>query len=370
MANLPVSRVVFGDKFRPGFTVVSAEVEDHDRMIDKATVVLDDPNGIAAAAAYPGTAVIVELGWEDESAVLFHGLVETSQSCVGGGAGKTTVVVYDDGILMHRDRRRKSYTGLLSSVVDEVLARYGSKFSVKNKPDPNPEFTDKRKLVQANLTDYEFLNQVALYYGARSFVEWDSELQSPVYWFVSNKELQSSKSIGSLEYCCGYSKLLEFDCQRVAGRAGTQMVATVMDTESGDPVETVGPTPPATPVPPSPKDAPTSGATADVLAAADTKAKELASTPPPPTPLGPQPSDKARSDVLAVRDPTRILGWTGKGRAIGTVKMTAKSKVTIKGITPWAEGDWYVGMAVHRYQRVTSGDRSSATYETSFMVTR
>jgi phage protein D len=365
-----VSRIVFGQKFRPEFTVIAADVEDHDRMIDKATIVLDDPNGVGAKTAALGTEAIVELGWEDESAMLFHGLVESSSICQGSGTGRTEVVLYDDGILMHRQRRDGvRHTGTLSQIVAKIMKDYPT-IGTKISPDPDPTFDEQAPLVQSHLTDYEFLNQLAMHYGARSYVEWDAEVQQAVYHFVSNKELFATKPIGSLEYCCGYSKLLEFTSQRVAGRAGTQMVATVMDASSGEPAPTVGPEPtPPPPTQPAPDD-PTTGAPAEALAAAAKKEAEQASTPPKPTPLSPRAADKARNDVLAVRDPTRILGWTGNGRAIGTVKLAAKSKVTIKGIVSWAEGDWYVGAAVHSYRRLTSGERSSATYETSFFVTR
>lgn len=367
---LPHARVVFGGKFEPGFTLVSADIEDHDRMIDKATLLLDDPNGVAARVAEPGTPVVVEMGWEDENAILFHGLVEAPTTSQGNGTGRTQVVVYDDGILMHGDRRRETYTGLLSKVVEKVLGRYLPHFKVVVKADPDPEFTDKKPLVQVNLTDYEFLNQLAVHYGARSFVEWDPELQTPVYTFISNKELYEADPIGVLEYCCGASKLLEFTYQRVAGRARRQLVAAVMDPVGGSPVQAVGPPPPPPPAAaPSPTD-PTSGPTAEALKAAQDKAKEKAATPATPNPLGPQPSDKERAETLTVQDPTRILGWTGKGRAIGTVKMAAKSMVTIKGIPSWAAGDWYIGMATHSYRRLVSGDQTTATYETSFVVTR
>ena len=44
-----------------------------------------------------------------------------------------------------------------------------------------------------------------------------------------------------------------------------------------------------------------------------------------------------------------MLGLRGEGRAVGTVLLRAKGKVTILGLAQWAEGDWYVSKAVHTW---------------------
>ena len=51
------------------------DVEDSDRLIDKATVVFDDSNGIAAATMLEQRNIVIELGWSKEHARLFEGIV-------------------------------------------------------------------------------------------------------------------------------------------------------------------------------------------------------------------------------------------------------------------------------------------------------
>jgi hypothetical protein len=83
--------------------------------------------------------------------------------------------------------------------------------------------------------------------------------------------------------------------------------------------------------------------------------------------------DKIATTVKA--DPTRILGYSGHGTAIGTVKLRAKGKVTIKGIAPWAEGDWYVHQVNHIFTRINVIDakkkkRDRSTFQSKLYVTR
>ena len=65
-----------------------------------------------------------------------------------------------------------------------------------------------------------------------------------------------------------------------------------------------------------------------------------------------------------------MLGLKGRGRAVGTVMLRAKGKVTIEGIAPWAEGDWYVEKAIHTWRDTSVGERRGSSYETRFTATR
>jgi hypothetical protein len=88
-----------------------------------------------------------------------------------------------------------------------------------------------------------------------------------------------------------------------------------------------------------------------------------------------QPSDPDLAARAVVTDPTRVLGLRGEGRAVGTVMLRAKGKVTIIGLSDWAEGDWYVSKAVHSWSDTRTPDdvrahRRRSSYETRFTATR
>ena len=70
-----------------------------------------------------------------------------------------------------------------------------------------------------------------------------------------------------------------------------------------------------------------------------------------------------------------MLGFYGAGVARGTIMLRAKGKVTIKGISPWAEGNWYVHKVNHIYTRIAVTDKAlkkqdRSTYQTKFSATR
>ncbi len=82
------------------------------------------------------------------------------------------------------------------------------------------------------------------------------------------------------------------------------------------------------------------------------------------------PSDPHLAEAVTALDPTQVLGLRGTGTAVGTIKLRAKGKVTIEGLAPWAEGDWYVSQAVHTWQDTSTSRQHGASYETSFTATR
>jgi len=166
--------------------------------------------------------------------------------------------------------------------------------------------------------------------------------------------------------------LVEFKYQRIGSSASLAPTATVVDPETGQVVtQAATPPPPEAPLEVDP------AADAQLQQAADAAAK----TDGKPEDARPAPvlpglaSDPQLAKAKIVQDPTRILGFSGQGTAIGTVKLRAKGKVTIKGISPCAEGDWYVRKVNHRFQRVIVRDaklkeQNRSTYQSKFTVTR
>jgi hypothetical protein len=142
--------------------------------------------------------------------------------------------------------------------------------------------------------------------------------------------------------------------------------ATAIDPQTGDPA--------VTPVPPPPPEAPLpigSRPSAELVAAAGV----LAKAPGRPEAARPQrlvvgaASDPTSVEAQLQQDPTRALGFYGEGLTQGTIHLRAKGTVSIKGIAPWAEGDWYVFKVNHRFQRGADTTPLS-TYHTKFAATR
>ena len=74
MAPVPFLSVKFdGQSLDP--LVRAVTVEDNDRLVDEATLTFEDPDGKGADLFAADKTLTVELGWDDEHAVLFEGLV-------------------------------------------------------------------------------------------------------------------------------------------------------------------------------------------------------------------------------------------------------------------------------------------------------
>jgi len=363
-------------------TVVSVDVEDHDRLIDRARVVIDDPQQGYAHSLTENQAVVIELGWEDEKSLLFRGVTtQPDTESLGGTRQQVIVTAFDPSYLMNlRPAPDKAeHEGKLSEIVLAVVNRpvepaHGITADANNvqlSADP------KLKLVQPpNVRDWDFISRLAVEHGCRAFVEVDGSGKVQFY-FVSEDKLLAAAPMGVLHFCSGFSEVLSFNYRRIASAAIRTAVTAIDGAKSGEVVTGTSPgdQPTAEPKPSSETRAnlgKTTGATG-AYDQAISAAKDQELKPEQQVPqefLSGLPSDPDLAARLLKRDPTRIIGLFGEGVAVGTVKLRAKGKVTIMGIAPWAEGDWYVARVNHIYTRSVQGKQDRSTYRTKFAVTR
>lgn len=346
------------------------DVEDHDRLIDRAVVVLDDPYGAVGDVPREGQSLQIELGWVSEYAVLFDGdVVRVITEAHGPRTRRVTLIGLDVSYrMMQGEPRTRDHTGTLSSILRAIVSEYSIPVGqVQLAPDPN--FTAALPLRQTNQKDWAFIQDIVQRYRARAFVEYNEGASK--FYAVSDPQLLQGDSQGTLTYEEGPGQLLEFRYERVAASAVPQRSAVAVDPGTGDPVVAL----PPTPVPPEPPPAPNPARSEVLDAVGSGPAKDYsqalqqaASAQRTPDQQRPKafvaglPSDPTLPDRLALTDPTRVLGLHGHGVAVGTVMLRAKGKVGIQGGANWAEGDWYVRQVNHIL--------SDKTYLSRFVVTR
>lgn len=360
-------------------SVRTLTVEDHDRLIDEARITIDDSFGLAGHGVQPGQGVSVEIGWDDEFTKIFDGnVVEVTGSMGGDSASSgTTVVAHDPSAALHAASNTivAQEGETLSQLVTRVMATHHGAIPIGEVAcDPDPTFQEPNLPRSMGRTDFEFLQHLATVWGCRCFVEWNDDKSK--FYFKTISSLWSAKPMGALQMCRGWGEIRSFNYERVAARAARQLVTAAIDPVSGD--TTRSDSGPVVPTPTPPAGVSAAVATAQPgLAAAATGLAAGASTPPPPNPPRAVPggsSDPARSATHVIIDPTRVSGLRGEAQTAGNVDIRAKGRVTLTGISPWAEGDWWVKRVKHivRQQRITDGDeqRLSATYECSLEVTR
>jgi hypothetical protein len=354
--------------------VETIDVEDHDRAIDKAEVVFDSADDISQIMQEQ-TKVQISLGWSDENALIFEGLVMSAKTeARSAGQARVRVVAFDLSYKMKQNKTkdRSFISGKLSDVLQAIVKDYSDIQVGQIAPGPDPTFSPKSPWSKiSGQSDWDFVQEAALKWKARVFVEVNNNTSQ--FYFVSEKQLLSGKAMGVLHYCPGgVGPLISFDVKKIGSGAAPVSGTTVIDPSTGQPVTQQSPPPP-----PDPPMQVSSDADATVTQAATV----IAQSPDQPADSRPkdvvagQASDPTRAQQNIQQDPTRILGYSGDGLCRGTVMLRAKGKVTIMGLAPWVGADWYVHRVNHVYTRLVSTDKhgkplNRSTYQTRFQATR
>jgi len=371
--------------------VIRVDIEDVDRGADKATFLMEDPGSTNSERVERLMDVRIELGWETEYTLLFVGQVSSVQSVAAAtGARSRLEVKCIDKSYLFMDRPtidKRQHVGKLKDILTEMAKRVGITLG-DVLIDPMPEFTKDKPLNQLDRTDWQMLQDVAEEYRARAFIEvnvavTDSEEVKkaggePKLYFVSEDALLAQDPMGTLLYCRGMGRLLEFDYTRTSSGASPVASAAVANPDSGQPEAHA-----AVPAPPQPEPPPKdnservekvlgSAASADQAAGIqnvkDAPVKP-ADKPPTKEVLG-APSDPPRAEQKVKPDRTRIMGFSGKGTAIGTVFLRAKGSVKIDGISSTAAGRWYVSRVNHIYERAEIDKKVSISFRSKLVATR
>ncbi|HEX8573144.1 MAG TPA: hypothetical protein VF759_10385 [Allosphingosinicella sp.] len=370
--------------------VIRVDIEDVDRGADKATFLMEDPGSTNSDRVERLMDVRIELGWETEYALAFVGQVSSIQSKAdSGGRGRLEVTCIDKSYLfMERPAiDKRQHVGKLKDILSAMATRVGIALG-DVLIDPMPEFTKDKPLNQLDRTDWQMLQDLAEEYRARAFVEVnagdkDSEEVKkaggePKLYFVSEEALLAQEPMGTLLYCRGMGKLLEFDYTRTSSGASPLGSAAVANPDSGQPESLAAVPAPAEPKVP-PKDS--TDRVEKVLgpaAAADQAAAEQNVQDAPVKPadkpatkemLG-APSDPALAERKVKQDRTRMMGFSGKGTAMGTVFLRAKGSVKIEGISSMAAGRWYVTRVNHVYERAEIDKKVSVSFRSKLVATR
>lgn len=352
--------------------VRSIEVEDHDRLIDKAVVVLNDPRGTASEALREGNTLVVDMGWGGSHAVLFEGEITTVANQEAGCDPKQVTLTALD--LSYRMRKRPfvatHHVGTLSAILQRIVTREATTGVAVGQiePSPNPEFTEDAPLRQSTHNDWDFIVELARRYNCRAFVEYNAGVSK--FYFIPVARLLSGDALGTLTAGGMAGRILRFGYERSASRAAPRLESVAVDPVGGDTVATPMPAAPAEPAH-APSDS-ASQAGGDALDSALAVAAEATEQPQSQRPEGlvtGLPSDPARTAAESAQDPTQALGFIARGACVGTVMLRAKGQVDVAGISGWGVGRWYVKRVKH-VLRTSAGGGMTPGYSSEFELTR
>jgi phage protein D len=372
-------------KDRPLTGVKSVEVEDHDQLIDKATIILDDAGRIAPTTAGAEETIKIEMGWDGQTAVLFEGIVVGGGGQSGQKESQAKIVAYDFSMRMHRKHVNQSIAEKtkLSELVKKIAANPDYKFAdadIHLDLDDDPVLD--RNMCEPNTTDLQFLQKLAREYQCRAFVEYNApdkaassgKSDHSQFYFWSLSKIMQKDPVGTLYFCPSVHQLLDFRYQRIASGADPERQSSAIDDKTGALVSS-----PAEPTPgesalqmPEDVDRDLPGVSDNADKAAQAVVDEASSNAGKPhdqvkqTNVCGTASDGTIPSKVTKRDPTRLMGVQGEGTSTGNIDIRAKSKLTLIGISPWYEGDWYVKVVRHKYEMVGK----IPSYTTRFLATR
>jgi len=353
-------------------SVRSVEVEDNDRLIDRAVVVMNDSSGAGAEAPREGNTLLVDMGWSDNHAVLFEGeLIQVGNTAQGCDPKTVTLTALD---LSYRIRKRPfqatNHVGTLSAIVQAIVTRDPAAGITIGQiaPGNDPTFTAQAPLRQTTQNDWDFIMAMAARYTCRAFVEYNGGASK--FYFVAVTLLTQGDSLGTLSQSGMSGRLTRFSYERLAAQADALRTTAVVDPVSGTPVTSPDPVQPTEPPhTPSPAAAQAGGSQLDNALSVMGQATDLPQSQRPQRFVAGTPSDPARATTDATQDPTRALGFIARGACVGAVMLRAKGQVDVAGVSGWASGRWYVRKARHVVRTTSSGGMAPG-YTTEFELTR
>lgn len=352
--------------------VRSAEVEDNDRLIDKAVVVLNDPSASGSEAPREGNTLLVDLGWGENHGVLFEGEVtQIANAAAGCNPKQLTITALDLSYrLRKRPFRATNHVGALSAIVRRIVtAEPTTGIEVGQiEPATDPEFTEAAPLRQTTQNDWDFIVLLARRYACRAFVEYNAGVSK--FYFIPIARLVEGEPMGTLAATGMAGRITRFSYERTASAAAPRSGTSTVDPITGDTVTVAPPAAPAEPAhAPSATTAESGGAALDSALAVASEATETPASQRPETFRPGTPSSPARAASDTAQDPTMALGFTARGACVGTVMLRAKGSVEVTGISGWGVGRWYVRKVKHAVRTVSGGGMAPG-YTSEFELTR
>ena len=395
-ADRPALSIMVNESDMNG-VIRSVDVEDHDRLIDRARITVQDAANVCTNFAERGQKVVISMGWGNQRTPIFEGYITHVRplDSITTRPRRVVITALDPSYFMHLNRRVPrgfpggDRPGKLSEIIRWIVTQpeYASRFQIDSAHlerhiivEQDVEFSESNPLIQQNETDLQFIYRLAHLYGARAFVELNrqpgQDNAASQFYFISERRLMSGDRLATLRYCHGVSEILEFSLNRVSSDAEPQRTAIAVDPSTGIAPEEI-------PAVQATEETPTPDIAAQVArieaqqrsaAAIRERAEAMRSAPVQAQDLTRYyadtglPSNPNLVQQVIRQDPTRILGLRGNGVAVGNALLRAKSKIGILGFSIWDDGDWYVHKVNHR---ITIGEQESdQSFRTSFEVSR
>ena len=187
--------------------VLDVEVEDHDRLSDRAVIELSDPGGMIASIVLPGHSIAVELGSGAATTTVFTGIVRGSTCHTSAEYGdRISIEAFDRTWLLHQERRTEDHVGSINSIVTAIAQRHALVIG-QIEPDDEVQYPETNPYRQHDRTDLEAIQDLAERHRARTFVERNDGADR--FYFIGTRRLLQAEPLATL-HAAPHGNLVEF----------------------------------------------------------------------------------------------------------------------------------------------------------------
>jgi hypothetical protein len=353
--------------------VLRLELDERDSLADLVTLTFGDSHLILADLLVEGQPIEIDLGWTDEHAVVFRGIITGIRgNYPSGGLPTVEVEAMDSLITLSLRSKTRRWTEAPAQIVNAVAVANHLKPGTVDLAEPAGELPGGAAPSQPPLeqqveeTDLAFLHWLAREYDCKVFV--DHVEASDTLNFIATRTLLKADPL---------ERALVFN-------ASLQSFAPSFDLFATDPEEHLVTTDPSTAdrvqlnrklidgreglwFPDPDRIARLGdgvGRVASLAARATSRHYTVTDTWRRPPRLAGAPSRPSSDPAGTFGDPSRCQGQVGRGRTPGNIWLRPRRRVTIEGYGGRWSGVWYLARTRHLL------DLPRRSFVTSFVCTR
>jgi late control gene D protein (GPD) len=354
--------------------VLRMELDEQDSLADLVTLTFGDSHLILADLLVEGQAIEIDLGWTDEHAVVFRGVVTGIRgNYPSGGLPSVEVEAIDSLITLSLRPKTRRWTSAPAQIVSAIAVDNHLVPGIVDLAEPAGELPGEgaaagRPLLEQQVeeTDLAFLQRLAREYDCKVFVD-HTEANDTLNFIATRKLLGEDP----LEHALTFN-------------ANLQSFAPSFDLFATDPEERLITTDPSTAdrvqlsqklidgteglwVPDPDRIARLgdgAGRVASLAARAAPRHTTVTDTWRRPPRLAGAPSRPSSDQAGILGDQSRRLGQIGRGRTPGNIWLRPRKRVKVEGYGGRWSGTWYLARTRHLL------DLPRRSFVTSFVCTR
>jgi hypothetical protein len=364
MTALPYCRVsVEGQEITD--LVHRCELDESDELADQARLTLGDANLVLSDVLHEGLAIEIDLGRDDEHAIVFRGVVTGVEAHFPSHGSATLDLTAADSLILLslKAQTKRWWNTTVSQIVSDIAVANGLRPGTIA-PVHDEQFDDARPAQQVIETDLAFLQRLARLYDAKLYI--DHGEPTDTLNLVATTSLMEAEPIDQMLVFNG--NMSDFRVAFDSSATATEQSLVSTDPQTGEVVELserIAESGEASWTPDPGRVALGGGdRLAGLLGQSAAKRAALTDYWRVPARVAAVPARPSSDGSRTFGDRARKLGQRGRGRTTGNIWLRPRKRVRIEGYGGRWSGPWYLAGVRHVL------DLDERDFVTSFTCTR